>query len=66
MAFVAGAVNAGGFMSIGVYTSHMTGILSSVADNAALGAWPLVALGGFSLLTAVVLAAVTAPAMFER
>jgi uncharacterized membrane protein YoaK (UPF0700 family) len=36
LALVAGAVNAGGFMIIGKYTSHMTGILSSVADEMAL------------------------------
>jgi uncharacterized membrane protein YoaK (UPF0700 family) len=36
LAFVAGAVNAGGFMIIGKYTSHVTGILSSVADEMAL------------------------------
>lgn len=37
LAFVAGAVNAGGFLVIGRYTSHMTGLLSSAADNLALG-----------------------------
>lgn len=38
LAFVAGAINAGGFIAIGQYTSHMTGILSAVADDVALGA----------------------------
>ncbi len=37
LAFVAGAMNAGGFLAIGTYTSHMTGIISSIADNLALG-----------------------------
>ncbi|HET6329560.1 MAG TPA: YoaK family protein [Holophagaceae bacterium] len=37
MAFVAGAVNAGGFLAVGRYTSHMTGVVSSLADDAALG-----------------------------
>ncbi len=37
LAFVAGAVNAGGFLAIGRYTSHMTGIVSSMADDLALG-----------------------------
>lgn len=37
LAFVAGAVNAGGFLAIGGYTSHMTGIVSSMADELALG-----------------------------
>jgi len=34
---VAGATNAGGFLAVGQYTSHMSGILSSVADNLILG-----------------------------
>ena len=37
LAFVAGGVNAGGFLAIGQYTSHMTGIVSSMADHLALG-----------------------------
>lgn len=37
MAFVAGAVNAGGFLVVGRYTSHMTGVVSSLADDTALG-----------------------------
>ena len=37
LAFIAGAVNAGGFLAIGQYTSHITGIVSSLADNLALG-----------------------------
>lgn len=37
MAFVAGAVNAGGFLAVGHYTSHMTGVVSSMADQAAIG-----------------------------
>ena len=37
LAFVAGSVNAGGFLAIGQYTSHMTGIVSSMADRLALG-----------------------------
>jgi len=42
LAFVAGAINAGGFLAVGQYTSHMTGMVSSVADNVALGAFSLV------------------------
>ncbi|MES2077124.1 MAG: YoaK family protein [Pseudomonadota bacterium] len=41
LAFVAGAVNAGGFLAIGQYTSHMTGIVSSMADELALGHFSL-------------------------
>ncbi len=37
LALVAGAVNAGGFLAIGGYTSHMTGIISGMADDLALG-----------------------------
>lgn len=37
MAFVAGAVNAGGFLAVGHYTSHMTGVASTMADMVALG-----------------------------
>ena len=37
LSFVAGATNAGGFLAVGQYTSHMTGVLSSVADSLVLG-----------------------------
>ncbi|MFM0597219.1 YoaK family protein [Paraburkholderia dilworthii] len=37
LAFVAGAANAGGFLAVGQYTSHMSGIVSSFADNLILG-----------------------------
>jgi len=52
LAFVAGAVNAGGFLAIGRYTSHVTGTLSSFADDLALGRWhgailPLTILASF-------------------
>ena len=36
LAFNAGAVNAGGFLVVHMYTSHMTGFLSSLADSALL------------------------------
>ena len=36
LAFVAGAVNAGGFVAVGRYTSHMTGIVSSIGNSLAL------------------------------
>lgn len=45
LAFVAGAMNAGGFLAVGQYTSHMTGIVSSIADNLVLNSLPLVATG---------------------
>src|SRR3954454_2440824 len=37
LAFVAGAANAGGFLAVGQYTSHMSGLVSSIADNLVLG-----------------------------
>lgn len=37
LAFIAGAINAGGFLAVQQYTSHMTGIVSSMADALALG-----------------------------
>lgn len=37
LAFVAGATNAGGFLAIRQYTSHMTGIVSHIADELAVG-----------------------------
>jgi len=37
MAFVAGAVNAGTFLAVGHFTSHMTGVVSSMADELAYG-----------------------------
>ncbi|WP_441998879.1 YoaK family protein [Microvirga sp. 2TAF3] len=45
LTFVAGAINAGGFLAVGQYTSHMSGIFSSMADNLVLGAFDLVLLG---------------------
>lgn len=45
LAFIAGAINAGGFIAIGKYTSHMTGIISAVADDVALGALGAAGLG---------------------
>lgn len=37
LAFVAGATNAGGFLAVGQYTSHMTGIVSTLAEDLAAG-----------------------------
>jgi uncharacterized membrane protein YoaK (UPF0700 family) len=50
LAFVAGATNAGGFLAVGQYTSHMTGMLSSLADNLVLGQFVLVGAGIASVL----------------
>ena len=58
LCFVAGATNAGGFLAVGQYTSHMTGMLSSVADNLVLGQFAL-ALAGIAALLAFVSGAMT-------
>ncbi|OPF62225.1 YoaK family protein [Hydrogenophaga sp. H7] len=50
LAFVAGAANAGGFLAVGQYTSHMTGMLSALADNLVLGQFVLVGAGIASVL----------------
>lgn len=58
LACVAGAANAGGFLAVGQYTSHMTGILSSMADNLVLGQLALAA-AGLGALLAFLLGAMT-------
>jgi uncharacterized membrane protein YoaK (UPF0700 family) len=50
LAFVAGAINAGGFLAVQQYTSHMTGIVSAMADDLALGLYELALAGLGSLL----------------
>lgn len=60
LAFVAGAANAGGFLAVGQYTSHMSGIVSSLADNAVLGDASLFIAGLGSLLSFVMGAAASA------
>lgn len=51
LAFVAGAANAGGFLAVGQYTSHMTGVLSALADHLALGQLLLAAAALAALVT---------------
>jgi uncharacterized membrane protein YoaK (UPF0700 family) len=50
LTFIAGAINAGGFLAVGQYTSHMSGILSAMADDLALGALGAVLLGASAFL----------------
>ncbi len=50
LAFIAGAINAGGFLAVHQYTSHMTGIVSSMADQLILGAYELVLAGVAALI----------------
>lgn len=51
LTFVAGAINAGGFLAVQQYTSHMTGIVSAMADSIALGDFELVLSGAGGLLS---------------
>lgn len=60
LTFVAGAINAGGFLAVGQYTSHMSGIISAMADNMALGSLGLVGLGFAAFLPFVLGAACSA------
>ncbi len=60
LAFIAGATNAGGFLAVHQYTSHMTGIVSAAADSLALGDYLPAFAGAGALLSFVSGAAVTA------
>lgn len=60
LAFVAGATNAGGYLAVRQYTSHMTGIVSSMADNLALSQTGLVFDGVGALLSFLLGAACSA------
>ncbi len=60
LAFVAGAINAGGFLAVRRYTSHMTGIVSALADDLVLGQIGLVLAGSAVLLAFIAGAATTA------
>ncbi len=60
LSFVAGATNAGGFLAVGRYTSHMTGIVSSMADDLVLGNISLALAGVVCLLAFVAGAMCTA------
>ena len=60
LAFVAGAANAGGFLAVGQYTSHMSGIVSSTADFLALGDLGLAGAGFASLVSFLAGAATSA------
>ena len=62
LAFNAGAVNAGGFLVLHLYTSHMTGFLSMLADSLVLGNTALV-LGALGALLAFTSGAATTAIM---
>jgi uncharacterized membrane protein YoaK (UPF0700 family) len=58
LAFVAGAVNAGGFLAVQRYTSHMSGVVSSIADSLVLGELALSA-GALCMVLAFISGAAT-------
>ena len=60
LAFVSGAINAGGLLAVHQYTSHMSGLMSSIADNLALGKTALVLEGAGAILSFILGAACTA------
>jgi len=60
MALVAGAINAGGFLAIQKYTSHMTGIISGIADDLIVSEAKLVLAGVAALACFISGAATTA------
>lgn len=60
LAFIAGAANAGGFLAVRQYTSHMSGIVSAMADNLALGRVSFVFAGLAAVFAFVVGSASTA------
>lgn len=60
LAFVAGATNAGAFLAVAQYTSHMTGIVSSMADALVLGQMAVFLTGLGALLSFILGAATTA------
>ena len=49
LAFIAGAVNAGGFLTLGHYTSHMSGVVAAMSDDLATGRVRLFAIGVVSV-----------------
>jgi len=59
LTFIAGAINAGGFLAIGQYTSHMSGIVATAAEYAALGELRPVAAGAAAVLLFTLGAAVS-------
>ena len=64
LAFVAGAINAGGFLAVQQYTSHMTGIVSAMADGIALGAHDLL-WGGLGAVLSFLLGAACSTLMIN-
>ncbi|WP_434777518.1 YoaK family protein [Neisseria sp. Ec49-e6-T10] len=59
MAFIAGAINAGGFFAVNRYTSHISGVISSMADGLILADIKLVLIA-FSMLFCFIAGAIHA------
>lgn len=53
LALTAGMLNSVGFISVGMYTSHMTGITATVADQVVLGNLRLLGMGLLAIATFV-------------
>jgi uncharacterized membrane protein YoaK (UPF0700 family) len=64
LAFVAGGANAGAFLAVRQYTSHMTGIVSSMADSLALGNTSA-AIASAGALVSFILGAMTSAVMIN-
>lgn len=60
LAFVAGATNAGAYLAVNQYTSHMTGIVATMADALAIGRFSAVYTGIGALVSFIAGAATTA------
>ncbi len=65
LTLIAGATNAGGFLVVEQYTSHMTGILSAVADNLAFYNYKL-ALSGLAALLSFIAGSIVSTLMIQR
>jgi len=64
LAFVAGAINAGGFLAVGQYTSHMTGIVATIADDLVMGITGFVGVG-VAVLACFILGAAASSALID-
>jgi uncharacterized membrane protein YoaK (UPF0700 family) len=64
LAFIAGATNAGAYLAVQQYTSHMTGMVSSMADHLVLGEFQLAA-GAMAALASFVSGAATSAVLIN-
>ncbi len=61
---VAGAVNGIGFLAVGAYTSHVSGVVARVGDEIALGHWSM-AFAAASLVFSFLAGAITTTVLIE-